>query len=243
MDRTVTIKGNARGLTVILDENADYQTIKEALTKKFSESAKFLGNASMAVEFTGYKLDENQEKELVGIISDNSDIKVVYISDNCTQTKERYEKALMIDAAGNSHVTVRQPQVQNAEPAAQDTHDGKSGEFFKGNVRSGESMFFEGSAVIIGNVNPGAEVIANGNVLIMGSLKGTVTAGANGERGSYVIALDMDPLQIRIADIIARSPDRPKKIRKKESKQIQIAYIINDNICIEPFTMETVTSL
>ena len=30
---TVTIKGNARGLTVILDENADYQTIKEALTK------------------------------------------------------------------------------------------------------------------------------------------------------------------------------------------------------------------
>ena len=61
----------------------------------------------------------------------------------------------------------------------------------------------------------------------MGSLKGTVTAGANGERGSYVIALDMDPLQIRIADIIARSPDRPKKNKKKkESKQIQIAYII-----------------
>ena len=51
----------------------------------------------------------------------------------------------MIDAAGNSHVTVRQPQVQNAEPAAQDTHDGKSGEFLRAMYVLVKALFFEGS--------------------------------------------------------------------------------------------------
>lgn len=68
-------------------------------------------------------------------------------------------------------------------------------------------------------------------MIILGSLKGNVFAGASGNVNAFVVALDMDPMQIRIADTIARSPDNP---RKKNQKETKIAFWENGNIYIEP---------
>ena len=86
--------------------------------------------------------------------------------------------------------------------------------------------------IILGDVNPGARVISKGNVVVLGCLKGLVFAGANGNHDSFVVALEMAPMQIRIGDVIARSSD---SVQLKPSKTVdpKIAFVDDNNIYIE----------
>lgn len=95
-------------------------------------------------------------------------------------------------------------------------------------VRSGESITSRGGILVVGNVNPGAEIIAGGSVDIRGICKGLVHAGAYGDRSAVVIADCLMPVQIRIADIIAQSPEGMEKPSKAERAQIK-----NNSIVIE----------
>ena len=54
--------------------------------------------------------------------------------------------------------------------------------FHKGNLRSGRSIEYDGSVVLLGDVNPGAQIKAKGNILVLGAIKGTVHAGCDGSR-------------------------------------------------------------
>ncbi|SHG88275.1 septum site-determining protein MinC [Tepidibacter thalassicus] len=103
--------------------------------------------------------------------------------------------------------------------------------FIKNTVRSGTKIEFKGNVVIVGDVNPGGQVIAHGNVLIMGSLRGVVHAGANGNRNAFVVAYNLDPIQLRIANIIAIAPED----NFQKPNWPEIAFIKDDYIIIEPY--------
>lgn len=75
-------------------------------------------------------------------------------------------------------------------------------------LRSGQSISSDGNVVILGDVNPGAEVMATGDVIVMGSLRGVVHAGATGNNTAVVVALKLQPTQLRIANHITRPPDQ-----------------------------------
>lgn len=121
--------------------------------------------------------------------------------------------------------------------------------FYCGTLRSGQILESPGSVIVAGDVNPGARVISYGSIVILGSLKGIACAGANGDRNGIIAAIEMDPIQIQIGDILAKSPDtRPtrKRLRKrsKESEiKPQIAYARENNIFMEPLTREVISSL
>lgn len=90
-------------------------------------------------------------------------------------------------------------------------------------------------------MNPGAKIISKGSIVVLGALKGTAYAGANGNEQSFVAALEMDPIQIKIGEIIARSADKapvPKRRIKKEKITVepQVAIVKDGNIYIEPIT-------
>ena len=72
--------------------------------------------------------------------------------------------------------------------------------FYKGSIRSGQKMEFEGSLVILGDVNAGAEVLAEDNVVILGILRGMAHAGAKGNKEAIIAAASIESAQIRIAD-------------------------------------------
>ena len=74
--------------------------------------------------------------------------------------------------------------------------------FYKGSIRSGQKIEFEGSLVILGDVNAGAEVLAEENVVVVGNLRGMVHAGAKGNREAIIAAASICSAQIRIADIV-----------------------------------------
>lgn len=75
-------------------------------------------------------------------------------------------------------------------------------------------------------------MIATGNVIVMGSLRGMVHAGADGNKEAVVAALNLQPTQLRIADVITRSPDT------KEARQAlipELATVKDDLVYIERF--------
>lgn len=80
----------------------------------------------------------------------------------------------------------------------------------KQTLRSGQRVSHKGHLVIIGDVNPGAELVADGDITIWGALRGMAHAGASGNSSAEIRALKFEPIQLRIAQAIARSPDRNK---------------------------------
>jgi len=95
------------------------------------------------------------------------------------------------------------------------------GVLFKRTLRSGRTIHSEGHVVVIGDVNPGAEIIAGGDVIVWGRLRGVVHAGAQGDEGATVCALDMAPMQLRIAGYIATSPKEQRREPRPESARIR----------------------
>lgn len=91
---------------------------------------------------------------------------------------------------------------------------GSSTLYHRGTLRGGQTLHNLGNIVVVGDVNPGAELIASGDVVIVGALRGVAHAGAQGDRGARVIALEFAPTQLRIANLIAadaRPPSGPQQ--------------------------------
>jgi septum site-determining protein MinC len=99
--------------------------------------------------------------------------------------------------------------------------------YYRGTVRGGQSIQQVGNIVVVGDVNPGAELIASGDVVVFGTLRGTAHAGAQGDRGARVTALQLAATQLRIATCIAAGDDA----RKREPEE---ARIEGDRIVIVP---------
>jgi septum site-determining protein MinC len=100
----------------------------------------------------------------------------------------------------------------------------------KGTVRNGQRVTYQGDVVIIGDANPGSQLVAGGNVLVFGSLRGTAHAGALGDEGACIVAYQMAPTQVRIAQHIARPPENAK-----QSSCPEIVTVSDGHIEIAPY--------
>lgn len=76
-------------------------------------------------------------------------------------------------------------------------------------VRSGVDIRHPGTIILLGDTNPGSALIAEGDIIVWGRLRGMAHAGASGNRDRRIMALQMQPTQLRIADLVARPPDAP----------------------------------
>ena len=77
----------------------------------------------------------------------------------------------------------------------------------RGTLRAGDHLEVGGSLLVLGDVNPGARVSAAGDVRVWGRLRGAAHAGSQGNRSARIVALQLRPLQLRIADAVARGPE------------------------------------
>jgi septum site-determining protein MinC len=94
-------------------------------------------------------------------------------------------------------------------------------------VRSGVEVRHQGTIVVLGDVNAGSSLIADGDVVVWGTLRGMAQAGAAGNSQCLVMALRMEPTQIRIANAWARAPENPH-----EDYAPEVAFISGDAIKI-----------
>ena len=110
-------------------------------------------------------------------------------------------------------------------------------------ANTGQVLDVETSIIVIGDVKVGAKVVSKGNVIILGTLEGTVYAGSTGNTNAFVIALDMNPMQIKIADVIARAPDKPARLKKRHKPETKIAFLEDENIYIEPLDKDVMNDI
>ncbi len=101
--------------------------------------------------------------------------------------------------------------------------------FHEGTLRSGEHIEARGDVLLLGDVNPGAQVSAGGNVMIWGRLLGIAHAGKTGNLNAKIIALELRPLQLRIANEVARGPEG-----KPEPGLAEEAILYSGSIVIRP---------
>jgi septum site-determining protein MinC len=94
-------------------------------------------------------------------------------------------------------------------------------------VRSGVDIRHPGTIVILGDTNPGSTLAADGDILVWGRLRGLAHAGASGNRHCRIMALQLQPTQLRIADLVARPPDGSAHIYGPE-----VAYVGDNTIRI-----------
>lgn len=232
MSQAVIIKSNKYGLHLILDNDMSFQSLLEAVIEKFKESDKFFKGARVAISFEGRKLTQDQENAVIDAIMEHTSIEIVCVLDNNPEHEE--EDRLRMEAW---QASLQHPYV-----------DGGT-QFYRGTLRSGQALESESGIVVVGDVNPGASVSANGSIVILGAVKGNVYAGLGGDDSAFIVALDMDPIQIRIGNVLAKSPDRTfgRKSRRRKTKETdsvpQIAYAKDGTICIEPLSKELLSDI
>ncbi len=216
----MVLKSNKYGINLILDGEMDFEELLEYILKQFKESEGFFKDAKMAISFEGRELTQEQEFRIVDTIMEHTTVNIICILDNDSLKEE----------------LIRQ-KIERFE----EEQLGKTGEFYKGTLRSGQVLDCEASIIVLGDINPGAKVVSKGNIVVLGALKGNAYAGANGNEQAFVAALEMDPIQIKIGDVIGRSADKVTHVKWRGRKQQvvvepQMAIVKDGNIYIEPIT-------
>ena len=141
MSQPVVLKSNPHGINLILDDRIPFQELLDEILHKFKESDKFFKNARIALSFEGRELSQEEELAIVDLISRNTSIDVVCILDNNSLRDE---------------ICAR--KIQEFD----ESQSGRTGEFYKGTLRSGQVIECKTSIVVLGDVNPGAKIIAKG---------------------------------------------------------------------------------
>ena len=232
MNQKVTIKGTKSGIILVLDDKYPFELLQKEIADKFKEAAAFFGKSSMGLVIRGRDLDDEQETRVVEIIEENSELTISCIINEESEIDQFMAEAIL-------RRTLQNPEAEKREEAPEFTQvDPSNARIIKGNLRSGQDISCKESVIVLGDVKPGASVTSYGSIFILGELRGNAFAGADGDRDSVVMALKLNPLQVRIADAIAISPDAEKgpklKLRRKKLMnsvdEPEVAYIENGHI-------------
>ena len=224
MKNAVIIKSFPNGLSIFLDSELPFSQLLEEIAMKFSESANFFKDASMVLSFEGRVLSDQEERQIVDVISANSRLKIVCIMGKDEETERNFVKALQ-------QLSFHQEVMENA------------GQFYKGTLKDGQILETENSIIVLGDVYPGACIISSKDIVVLGGLYGQAYAGGNGEDGHFVVALEMSPEKLKIGDFKYKTSEKQSKWSIKRKIQPKIAYVNDARVFIEPITKELLNDL
>ena len=224
MKNPVIIKSFPNGLSIYLDAEMPFSQLLEEIAVKFKESANFFKDASMVVSFEGRELTDQEERQIVNVITANSALNILCIMGKNEDTNKTYVKALQ-------KLSFRQEVLENA------------GQFYKGTLKDGQMLETENSIIVLGDVYPGACIVSSKDVVILGGLFGQAYAGGNGEDGHFVVALEMSPEKLQIGDFKYRAKDKKPKWSIKPRVQPKIAYIKDEIVVIDSLTKDLLSEL
>ena len=209
----IQIKGLRDGLLVSLDD-APWEEQRVALLAQVDGQPAFFQGARLALDVASQVLHVNQLVDLRDQLSERGIFLWAVLSESPTTEKT----AQLLGLA----TRVSKPRPEEGRKFAVDDLGEETALFLHRTLRSGTRIEFAGHVVILGDVNPGAEILADGNVMVWGRLRGMVHAGVKGNRKAVVCALDLSPIQLRIADEVSAA------LKPQESPRPEIVRINND---------------
>lgn len=220
MKSEVMIKSFQNGISLCLDDSAEFEDILEETAVKFGEARHFFKDARMALSIEGRELTTAQEKQLIETICSNSELSIICLVGKDAKRNQTYVKAVQ-------QVNKRESDVD--------------GQFYKGTLHKGQTLETEHSIIVIGDVEAGASVISKKDIIIIGSLHGDAYAGAGGSDTRFVVALDMSPDRLRIGDLTYIPSQKNKWLKSKA--QPRAAYIKDGIVTAQPITKELLNQL
>lgn len=223
MSSPVIIKSFQNGIAVILDDTLAFPDLLAEVGLKFRESAAFFKGAKMAVSFEKRTLTEEEEILLLRQIMDNCRLNIV-----CLVGKDEEKDRTFLKA------------IHQADKEKKEENDGQ---FYKGSLKSGQTLEIESSIVVIGNVGPGAVIAAKKNIVVIGSLLGEAHAGAGGETGCFVAALELSPEKLKIGNAKYEIPKKAGRWSIRPKVVPKIAYEKEGTVIAEPITKELLNML
>jgi len=215
-------KGTKEGILISI-ENQDWMEVKQDLFDQIEAKQDFFEGAHLILDVGNHVLRATELGELRDMLSDHGVILTGVIS----LAKITQETAQLLGL----NTEYEEPKVTSGKTLKPlDTVlPGEPAVLIERTMRSGFKVAYQGHVVVVGDVNPGAEIIASGCVVVWGRLRGTVHAGADGDDSAKVCALDLSPMQLRIASLIATTP------QDQEKPQPEVASIIDAQIIAEPW--------
>lgn len=250
-DNAVEIKGQKDGLWFYLDDQIAIEDLLVAVEQKLAASNNFFSGAEVNIN-TGTRMFSPDEKEQLRFLveqtyalrikditytesrgeEDKQEIPAGILDEDLDEIVTEDEFMKVLDETFRIPVSSKRKRQQTFSSDYLYENE-ESALYFRGTVRSGQTLEFPGNLVILGDVNPGAYVMASGDIIVMGRLNGVVHAGAEGEERAVVIGAQFNPSQLRIAQYIGRSPDENPRSTSKRP-QTEKAYIKDGAIVIEP---------
>jgi len=177
MKQCITIQTKKNEVVLKIEEKADQKQILIELNKKMPELKKLYKEDTTPISVVGKPLTDEETEEIQELIKKELNVKIQFNT----------PKILGLHGIKKAF---------SKEIATSET------KFYRGSIRSGKKVEFEGSLVILGDVNAGAEVLAGENVVVLGILRGMAHAGAKGNKEAIIAAASIESAQIRIANII-----------------------------------------
>ena len=206
-DEIVKIKGTKTGLLLSFTQGFDFDTIEQDIREKLESGSGFFTRGTV-IQIAPDALRKDDQARLKRLFS-------------------RYGVLFRTtDPLAAMQKTREQP---NPDRAASE-EDAQQMVVVNRTLRGGQEIRTKSSVLVCGNVNPGAQIIAGGSIDIRGTCRGMVHAGAYGNSKAFVIADHLMPMQIRIANLIARSPDEMEKTEKAERASIKDGQIVIEPI-------------
>ncbi len=185
-------------IVIRISEKATHDETIECLNKKIPALKKLYKTEKTPIFVTGKVLKNKEIEEVKKIITNEIEVEVTFDSPKVLGLhgiRKVFEKDI-------------------------DTSETK---FYKGSLRSGQKIEFEGSLVILGDLNGGAEAIAGENIIVLGALRGLAHAGAKGNKKAIIACNGIECPQLRIANIV-------KEIEKEQlEEEYKFAHIDDNN--------------
>jgi septum site-determining protein MinC len=217
-EEKIQIKGISEGLLVTLREDR-WKDAQELIISRIDQKAEFFQGAKIAVDVGEISLKAADLGKLRDELSTRGISLWAVLSRSETTISTAQILGLSTDLGVNQNI---QKQKKGST-----VFEGDSAVWVEKTLRAGYKVETKCHVVVMGDVNPGAEIISAGNILVWGRLSGSVHAGADGDQGAKVMALNMVPTGLQIADRVAQMS------AKKRKKQPEVAYIFENEIIID----------
>jgi septum site-determining protein MinC len=192
----VQIKGIREGLLVSIDEG-EWTEAEKGLLIELDRQKAFLKGARLILDLESHEINAVAMSHLRDQLSDQGLLLWGVLSQSSLTERSAQAMGLATRIHGSEPEAEEEAAAEEPEAPA----DGPA-VLLKKTLRSGVNLTHQGDVTVIGDVNPGAQIVAGGNVVVWGRLRGLVHAGAKGDEGAVVCAMELS-LHRK-----AESPDR-----------------------------------
>lgn len=204
-EELVKIKGGKSGLLLTFAPQASFEDVMKHLQEKMESGSGFFLRGTL-VHIPRDAFTAARREEMQHLFHEHGLICRVL------KAEEHNGKSALGSFAVDGQEQRHENRPEQAEAAAASESAGTEDQVqemlvVNRTLRGGQEIRTQSSVLVCGNVNPGAQIIAGGSIDVRGICRGLVHAGAFGDKSAIIVADRLMPPQIRIADLIARSPD------------------------------------